>query len=392
MNTRRQFVRSTLQGAATAALATPTLLAKPLSALAAPPTTASLLPDGVAPRGAIDWHNHWLSPRSVDILKKRTSAPQLVSTPEGQLAFVTGLGAFRQPLVLAREFTDVEARLQHLDTAGIDRQVISWPTTLGTDALLTAREAKPLWSAYNEDLGNLVKKYPRRFSGLAALPTSDIPWAARELERAHRDLGLIGAVLPVGAFQTIEGAKRLTPIFEVAQKYGSHIYLHTGPASPGIPGQQVYDSASNDAPAIRAELERSASFTNAVITLTNTTFLEPFPNVTVQIAMLGGAAAVLAAWQERYPRGEAGPNPAKLLRRLYFDTGVYGRSPHLAEFTAQIVGADRVLFGSDFPLATIDKTTAIINRSAFLSAADKQLLFVENGRGLLENRNKLAAK
>ncbi len=345
---------------------------------------ASLTPDGVAPKGTIDWHNHWFSPQSVAILKARTTGPHLGTDTDGRLVFVSGGSASTgkvpaRPLPLAAEFTDVDARLAHLDRAGVQRQVISWPTTLGVDAALTAAEAKPLWTAFNEDLAALVRKHPDRFSGLAALPTSDIDWAARELDRSHRDLGLIGAVLPVGAFQTLEGAKRLTPIFEVAQKHGSHLYLHTGPAHPTIPGQTALDTPPDDAPALRAALERSASFALGALTLTQTGFLDPYPDVTVQIAMLGGSSAFYATWAKLH--GGKGPDQAALLRRVYFDTGVYGRDPHTIDFATRVVGADRLLFGSDFPLATTDKTTAVLQRSA-LATSDQHRIFVANGQAL----------
>jgi predicted TIM-barrel fold metal-dependent hydrolase len=351
--------------------------------------SAAAAPAGTAPAGTIDWHNHWFSKRSVTYLEKRTAAPQIVQTVDGRLAFVSSSGTSSPRLTLAPEFTDVDARIEHLDKVGVSRQIISWPTTLGVDALLTADEAKPLWSEYNEDLGSLVKQYPDRFSGLAALPTSDVDWAAQELERAHRELGLIGAVLPVGAFQTLEGAKHLTPIFDVAQKYGSHIYLHTGPASASIPGQSSLHAPPNDAPDIRATLDRSASFTQGAITLTQTAFLDPYPNVTLQIAMLGGSVSYLSSWLAIYGKQTDGGNALAKLRRIYYDSGVYGRAPHTVTFASAAIGADRILFGSDFPLAPTDHTTSVINKST-LTSKEKNQIFVSNGHELFDAIGKKA--
>lgn len=373
MKTRRQFIESALVGSVTALAAAHGL------AVAGAADTPSLS-EGVAPKGVIDWHNHWLSPRSVEILQKRKSAPLIKTNSDGSLAFVsdlTGPGG----LTLAPEFTDVEARLRHLNRVGVARQVISWPTTLGADAVLDAAESREIWAAYNEDLADLVAKHPDRFSGLATLPTSDIIWAAAELERAHAKLGLIGAVLPVGAFQSLDGARQLSPIFDVAQKHGSHIYLHTGPASPSISGQVTLTTSSDDAPAVRGTLERSLTFARGAVTLTRTDFLDAYPDVTIQIAMLGGAASVLSSWLLHNPRGRQGTPSKRLFDRVYVDTGVFGRSPELLAFATEVLGADRVLFGSDFPLAPTDRTLVALAHSA-IGRDEKQSILVDNGQSL----------
>lgn len=347
------------------------------------PGVTNARPEGAAdsaPPQTIDWHNHWLSPGSVALLKARTTGPR-IENRDGSLFFATeGIGRLR----LAPAFTDVDARLKHLDEAGIDRQVISWPTTLGVDAALSASDSRELWTVYNNELSALVKKYPARFSGLAALPTSDVGWAASELERAHTELGLIGAVLPVGAFQSLAGAAQLAPVFDVAQKYGSHIYLHTGPASSSIPGQAIDTPAPEDAPVIRASLDRALSFARGTVTLTQTGYLDKYPDVTVQVAMLGGSVSILSSWLTRYGRNNGqGGDASALLKRVYFDTGVYGRSSDLVDFAVRTFGADRFLFGSDFPLAPTQKTIASIDRSS-LDGPDRHEIYVQNGHDLYQ--------
>jgi predicted TIM-barrel fold metal-dependent hydrolase len=371
MTTRKQFITGAL--ASTAALYAAAVFGDT-------PDTGSLDLSKGAPAHTIDWHNHWLSPQSVEFLKKRTVAPRIVENSDKSLSFITddngGPG-----LKLALEFTDVDARIRQLNRVGVSRQIISWPTTLGVDAVLDAAESRELWTAYNDDLAALVKQHPDRFSGLAALPTSDIPWAAQELGRAHTRLGLLGAVLPVGAFQSREGAERLTDIFDVAQAHSSHIYLHTGPARPEIPGQITLSTPPNDARDARATLDRALTFARGAVTLTQTDFLAPYTNVTAQIAMLGGALPVLSSWLLHNPRGSQRGPGGRLFERVYVDTGVFGRSPDLVAFATRVLGTDRVLFGSDFPLALTEKTLVALNQST-LSDTDKRQILVDNGQNL----------
>jgi predicted TIM-barrel fold metal-dependent hydrolase len=326
----------------------------------------------------IDWHNHWLSPRVVEALSRRSKPPRITLNDKGEKVFTgsTAPGALA-PLTLATGFTSVDERLRHLDTNGIERQVISWPTTFGTDAALSAEEAVPLWKAYNEDLSKLVAKHPDRLTGLAILPTSDIAWAAQELERAHNELGLIGATLPVGAFHSLEGANRLAQIFEVAQKHRSHIYLHTGAASAGFPGQ--FAPAPTDSAFARFGVNAGWSFASAIVTLTLTDFLKPYPDVTIQAAMLGGAIAFHTEFIEHgVARAGNNINVKAALSRVYVDTGVFGRGPRAVALAVQALGADRILFGSDYPLVPIDVTLEAIQR-ADIRKADREKILTTNG-------------
>jgi predicted TIM-barrel fold metal-dependent hydrolase len=221
--------------------------------------------------------------------------------------------------------------------------VISWPTTLGVDPVLQPAEARELFAGYNDDLAALVHQHPQRLSGLAALTTSDIAWSARELERAHRELGLIGAVLPAGAFLNLEGARHLAPIFDVAERLGSHIYLHTGLAHPDIPGQWAHPSASDSSHA-RWLLESTSQFAAAWITLGLSPFLDAYPNVSVQLAMLGGVLPLLLGSLDEQDAAAAG------VRRLYIDSAIIGTDPDALALAIRHLGAERILFGSDYPL------------------------------------------
>src|SRR5258706_2718024 len=182
MATRRAFLQTAALGLAG-------------SAFAQPASSASL----------VDFHAHWIGPGVVELLGQRTSP----RPPQGQGWF------------------DIEARLRQMDQNNVQRQVLSY-VGAAYDGVLAPDEARPLWRAQNDDLAALVKKYPSRFPGLATLPTANLAWAAEELQRAHQELGLIGATLPLDAFISLAGAKMLAPVFAVAQKHRSHIFVHRG--------------------------------------------------------------------------------------------------------------------------------------------------------------------
>ena len=252
-----------------------------------------------------------------------------------------------------------------------------------------------MWTAQNNDLGALVKKYPNRFSGLATLPTANVQWAAEELNRAHHDLGLIGATLPLDAFVTLEGARALAPMFAVAQKNRSHIMIHRGPANSNIPGALPEVGATNayfglvqpavkgDYGTARTALITSTHLATGVITLALTNFLDAYPDVTVQMAMIGGSIAFVAEQIEFAEQAAGLPRSIKKFHRIYVDTGNSGRGPRGIAMAARVFGPDRILFGSDYGPSSAIQPYLDSVQFADISGADKEAILFKNGRALL---------
>jgi predicted TIM-barrel fold metal-dependent hydrolase len=341
-----------------------------------------------ARHGLIDLHSHWFSPGVVKLLSARSTPPRFATGDDGKLRLLrAGPGAPQNAagaFPIASQWFDIDARIAHLDAHGVSHQLLSWPTTLGVDAALPAAETTPLWHAYNDDLAALVRRHPKRFSAVAALSSSDVAWSVRELERAHDELGLIGGVLPVNGFASLVGAERFRPLFELAQRRRSHIYLHTGYANPVVPGQPP-QRQHNDTAGIRGILDTSWSFASAVITLAFTDFLRPYPDVTVQVAMLGGSGAIaLVAEQVALNAERYGVDDVRSrFRQIWLDTGAAGRGAQAIALASNVLGAERIVFGTDYaPSATVKSVIDEIERAP-LSERDRDLIFSGNARKVL---------
>lgn len=331
----------------------------------------------------IDLHSHWFSPAAIDFLARREAAPRIARRPDGQAVLHrAGGGSLPSLMPLGSHWFDIDRRLAHLDASGVARQLISWPTTLNVDA--TVDDWRPLWRAYNDDLGALVKRHPDRFSAVAALSTQDIAWSVKELERAHETLGLIGAVLPVNGFFSPSAAEHFAPLFEAAQRYGSHIYLHTGYAGPGIGGQPpLVEHADN--PAVRWALDAAWHFASSVVTLAFGPFLKRYPDVTVQVAMLGGSGlAALIAEQAQIAAARTGlADVREHFRQIWLDTGAAGGGSAAIAAAVRVLGADRIVFGSDFaPVPDIPPVIARV-AAAVSGPEEADALFSGNARALL---------
>jgi predicted TIM-barrel fold metal-dependent hydrolase len=334
----------------------------------------------------IDLHSHWFPPSTLEILGSRTDAPRFQKVDGGMVLQRPAGGGVPggAQFPVGVQWFDIDARLTHMDEVGVAHQLISWPTTLGIDAALGADATLPLWRAWNDDVSALIRRHPDRFSAVAALSTSDIAWSVRELERAHETLGMIGGVLPVGGVFSPEAARHLAPIFEAAQRYRSHIYLHTGWANPAVPGQPPIPHHSDDS-IVRWVIGSAYQFASGVATLAYTDFLDAYPDITVQFAMLGGTAlGALAAEQA----GIAGFGRKDAFRQIWLDTGAAGSGTAAIASAIRVLGAERIVFGTDFaPMPTIAPTLARV-RAAFTSADEADLVLSHNARDLLARHGK----
>jgi len=334
--------------------------------------------------GVIDWHSHWISPTEIRVLSQRKTAPRIITNDKGQQIIqvpdnATGVG---QPFPIFPRNTDLDARIKHLDQSGVSRQVVCITIPLGYDGALSAEEHKVIVSGFNDDLAVYTRKYPNRYIGLAALASSDPEWSARELERTHREYGFLGGSLPLNAFATLEGAQMLAPVFKKAQSLRSHLLIHRGAASPIIPGQPTL-IVPRDTQYARATLATYAQLAAGALTLGMTDFLDAYPDVSVQAIMLGGSLPFVMEQIQLQASNMGLPDPVQRFKRIYLDSGPYSLLPRSVAMTAEVFGADRMLFGSDYaPGADVARAIKMINQ-AKLGAKERNQILIENGAKLL---------
>src|SRR3954453_14333068 len=91
---------------------------------------------------------------------------------------------------MSRRLLDLTgARLERMDAAGLDVQVLSLNSP-GLQAEPDAATAVSRATAVNDLLAATIEAHPTRFAGFAALPLQDPQAAAKELERSVTQLGL----------------------------------------------------------------------------------------------------------------------------------------------------------------------------------------------------------
>lgn len=242
-------------------------------------------------------------------------------------------------------------RIARLDAAGIDMQLltIGFP---GTD-LLRAEDGVPLAREINDELADVCGRHPDRFAAMATIYMQEPEEAARELERAVRELGLKGLYTYANINGVPASDPRFRPVLAKAAELDVPVIFH-----PVAGARHDLLKGHHFGALIGFMFETTLHFA----TLIYQGIYEEFPGLKMVAPHLGGALPFLAeriTWGYNYPDTEhkIPRNPREYYKLLYFDTTSF-YAPAL-DCTYALAGADRMLMGSDYPFRIGDLERAV---------------------------------
>jgi aminocarboxymuconate-semialdehyde decarboxylase len=261
-------------------------------------------------------------------------------------------------------FHDVEAKLAWMDARGIDVSLTSIAAPFFMYELAPS-EAVSLAEAINDAAVKLAAESGGRLVGVATVPLNAPELAARELRRACGELGLKGVEIGTSLGETMLDDSSLDPFFAAAAELGVPVFLHPYTAMLGllhVSGFERFFLLNSVGNPLETHLAAARLILGGVF--------DRHPRLTVQLSHGGGGLPYqLARLDRTYAMREqvrelASRPPSEYRGNLLFDTVVYGRAQ--LEFLIELVGADRVVFGTDHPFDVADATG--LEAGAFLSA------------------------
>ncbi len=246
----------------------------------------------------------------------------------------------------SKAWGDIEAQVEAMEKAGIQKAVLTYPTT---DAHRRMGSLRKIAMLYNERVAAIVKFQPERFIGAAILPVDDAKAMVAEFRRATQDLGFRGVSLATSTDGVFLDDERYERLYEEAQKYRVPIFVHPQIVKP-IGSQQVDD------PLLTPVIEYIFETTMCVGKLLMAEVFQRFPDLTWVFAYFGGVTPFIA---HRYDATygmlrsinfvkDLGDVPSNFLRRIYVDTS---GDRTLANYISslELFGAGHILWGSDYP-------------------------------------------
>lgn len=294
--------------------------------------------------------------------------------------------AVAQPQVWAeasRRLLDfTEERLPEMDRFGLDVQVLSLNSP-GIQAEPDAAVAVRAAIEVNDLLASVTTEHPERFRGFAALPLQDPAAAADELERAVTQLDLVGGLVNAHTNGKYLDDPDFLIVWERAADLGVPLYLHPG---NGVDAAHVL---SGHPELIGPMWSWGIDTSTHALRLIFGGVFDRFPAARLLLGHMGeGLPFVLwrldSRWNFHNHHGIqlARGKPSDYLREnLYIVTsGVCSPPPLLASL--QAIGADHILFGTDYPFESIEVACKFLD-TAPISEIDREKISFRNAERLL---------
>ena len=269
---------------------------------------------------------------------------------------------------------DPLVRITECDGARVDVQVLSTiPVMFSYWA--KAEDTLDLSRILNDHIGETVASYPSRFVGLGTVPMQAPELAVKELERCVRELGLAGIQIGSHVNGLNLNDDSLFLVFQAADELDAAIFVHPWDMMgkermprywlPWLVGMPAETSL-------------------AICSMIFGGVFERLPKLRVAFAHGGGSfPATIARIEHGFNMRpdlcavDNNVNPRDYLGKFYLDSLVH--DPIILNFLIELVGANRVALGSDYPFPLGEVTPGqMIESMTELDESTKQWLLSDS--------------
>ncbi|MBI4297122.1 MAG: amidohydrolase [Chloroflexi bacterium] len=279
---------------------------------------------------AVDFHTHlfppWVQERHSELLKRDATFVALYSDPKASLA-------------------TAEELIESMDRAGVEKSV----------ALNIGWVEHALCVETNDYLLEAAARYPHRLVPFCAVQPRAGEAAINELARCAKGGARgLGELRPDVQGYSLKDEALLTPLVSEAMRWGLIFLIHASePVGHHYPGKGTITPDQLYA------------------------FCRLYPDLPL----------VAAHWGGGLPFYSLMPEVAQALKNVYFDTAASHLlyRPQIYSLVTSLVGPDKVLFGSDYPLISQAEALGRV-RELGLEKEIEDLLLGGNARRLLEKR------
>jgi len=288
---------------------------------------------------------------------------------------------------------DLEARFRVMDDFGEYIQVISVASP-PVHSIAPPAVTVELCQAANDELAELVSKYPNRFAaGIATLPMNDMDAALKEAQRAVKDLRLRAVELGSDINGQPLDAPQFMPLYELMADLDRPIFIHPlrEMTTPDYEGEEISRYR------VWTKLGWPYATALAMTRLVYGGVLEKLPDLKIVTHHCGGLIPFLAGridWNDDFNEMCMGHRDIFLkekalnyYRRFFYDTAVNGHTAAL-QCGKAFAGIDQMVFATDMPFDNqkgrrlIRDTIASVEQMG-LDADEKAKLYRHNAVNLL---------
>lgn len=289
---------------------------------------------------------------------------------------------------------DLDQRFRIMDKFDGLRQVLTISSP-PVEQIADANKAVDLAKLANDELAELITKYPDRFAaGVACLPMNNIDAALREVDRAIKDLKLSGVEIHTPINDKPLDSPEFLPLYKKMDEYNLPIWIHPRR------GRKYADYKTEDESKywVFSVFGWPFETTVAMTRLVFSGILEKYPNLKFITHHCGGMIPyfrerVVGSYErifkdvrDNISQGLSKPH-VEYFKMFYNDTAINGNTSALM-CAYEFCGADHLLFGTDMPFDTeygARNPRQIIKAIEQMTITDseKKKIFEDNAKKLL---------
>lgn len=289
----------------------------------------------------IDVHTHMLDRKWLKLLKEKGAPRYSVGPITEDLEGIYADGAlFMTPMP---GHFDYDLRIQAMDAGGVDLAIVSLtcPNVYWGDEAVSTEAARIM----NDSMAAGQAQHPDRVRWLASLPWEYPASAVEELARAC-DAGAVGVMVLANVAGRHLTETAFEPIWRAIDERALPVLVHpTEPPGNAAMAMNAYSLAST----VGFMFDTTLAITRMVFD----GFLDRYPNLKIIASHAGATVPYLAgrmdrSWEMTIPGKERiSTPPSEYLRRIWYDAVTYQQGA--LELCLDVGGADKVMYGSDWP-------------------------------------------
>ncbi len=287
--------------------------------------------------------------------------------------------------------SDLDIRFKAMDKYEGYRQVLSIGAP-PVELIASPREAADLARMGNDEMAELLNKYPDRFiAAIAGLPMNDVDASIQEMERTFKELRFRGVQIYSSINRKPLDRPEFLGIYETLSQYDFPLLLHP------VRDKDIPDYPDEKSARYSAFVQFGWPYetTMAMSRLVLSGIMEKYPSLKVVVHHCG---AMLPFFARRALLGVPEPGeimklthpPMDYYKKFYGDTVLGGNTPALMCGYA-FFGAGHMVFASDYPypggVARADIALGEVIKSVEdmnVSEEDRANIFSRNARRLLK--------
>lgn len=324
----------------------------------------------------IDTHTHIIPKHIPDFAKKFGYGEfiQLDHHTEGRAWMMQGDKRFRE---IVANCWDEDVRLQEMEQHQADMQVIcTIPVMFSYWA--QAQHGLEVSMFLNDHITEVVNKHPSKFIGLATVPLQDTKLSIQELERCMK-AGHRGVQIGSNVNNKNLSEPEFMEFFAACESLGAAVLVHPWQ----MMGQEHMTKYW-----LPWLVGMPAEISRAICSMIFGGVFEKYPNLKVCFAHGGGSflptiSRIEHGWDCRpdLVAIDNKENPKKYLGKFWVDSHVCDHK--MLQYVIDLVGADKVMQGSDYPFPLGEAIPGELVRSAPISDSEKKMILGDAAKAWL---------